>query len=192
MTIGQVFADDARKFADIVSGIKDIRYVNISMEMAMMATLVISGVATEPLAWVQDALSDYYKNINRVDGESPYEKKERITLANSALFEMIKYLDTILNFKATRNVLNADEFNLINSWICNAMELFPKTNPHKDEDKDKKHKAAAAAAFTPKDDYFDQEMNFPPAKPIVRNSETPSVAKVTSVWGTQISRSVTA
>ena len=191
MTIGQVFADDARKFADIVSGIKDIRYVNISMEMAMMATLVISGVATEPLAWVQDALSDYYKNINRVDGESPYEKKERITLANSALFEMIKYLDTILNFKATRNVLNADEFNLINAWICNAMELFPKTNPHKDEDKDKKYKAAASAA-TKKDDYFDQEMNFPPAKPIVRNSETSSVAKVTSVWGTQISRSVTA
>lgn len=191
MTIGHVFADDARKFSDIVSGIKDIRYVNISMEMAMMATLVIAGVATEPLGWVQDALSDYYKNINRVDGESQYEKKERITVANSALFEMIKYLDTILNFKASRNVLNNDEFNLINSWICNAMELFPKTNPHKDEDKDKKYKVAAAT-FTNKDEYYGDEMNFPPAKPIVRNTETPSVAKVTSVWGTQISRSVTA
>lgn len=187
MTIGNVFGDDARKFSEIVSGIKDIRYVNISMEMAMMATLVISGVATQPLVWVQDALSDYYTNINRVDGESQYQKKERITIANSALCEMLKYLDTILNFKATINILNADEFSLINAWISNAMELFPKTNTTKNEDK--KPKAAAA---TNNDDYYDNEMNFPPAKPVVRTSETHSVNKVTSVWGTQIAKSVTA
>lgn len=188
MTIGQVFSDDDRKFSDIVNGIKDIRYVNISMEMAMMATLVITGVATKPLEWIEESLSDYYKNINRIDGESQYEKKERITIANSALFEMIKYLDTILNFKASRNVLNDDEFNLINAWISNAMELFPKNNTHKDEEK--KYKAAAVTIKN--DYYYNDEMNFPPAKPIVRDSETSSVSKVTSVWGTQISRSVTA
>ncbi len=184
MTLGYIFGNDARKFTDIVSSIKDIRYINISMEMAMMATLVIAGVATKQLDWVQDALSDYYKNINRVDGESQYEKKERITIANTALFEMLKYLDTILNFKATRNVLNDDEFSLINAWLSNAFDLFPKTN--KDEDKKPK------TTHVTKDDYYEHEMNFPPAKPVVRASETSSVSKVTSVWGTQISKTITA
>ncbi len=183
MTIGHIFGEDERKFSDIVKGIKDIRYINISMEMALMSTLVITGVNTRQLDWIQTALSDYYHNINRIEGESTSEKKERISIANTALFEMLKYLDTILNFKACRNVMTNDEYAMIDSWITSAMELFPKTTKH--EEKKKVHAAK-------KEDFQETDFDFPPAKPIVRASENSTVTKVTSVWGTQITQSTTA
>jgi hypothetical protein len=159
------------------------------MEMAMMSTLVMIGIQTEPLDWIQVALSDYYSHINRVDGESHFEKKERITVANTALLEMLKYLDTILNFTASRKTLTTDEFNLINSWLISAIELFPK-NKHEEEKKEAFDNSFKHHNTKHTEMYEKDEMDFPPAKPVVRSSESSSLTKTTSVWGTQITKSV--
>jgi hypothetical protein len=145
MKLAKFYADDADQFFSISKGIKDFRYLNISIEMAMIATLIMSSVGTECLQRLEESLAAYYTNISRPENESVDEKKQRINLANSSLYNVIHCLNDILHSEVCTQVLTKEEFAILNEWILCARDLFPKNGERKPHDRrhGKKHEQSS-------------------------------------------------
>jgi hypothetical protein len=182
--IGKVFADNADEFFSIARGIKDFRYINISIEMGMIASLIMIANGTENLQNLESSLTDYYKNISHRGNEAPEEKKQRIYVANSALMNVVKCLYQILCFDICKKALLENEYSLLSDWLFNARELFPrnisdkKTRHHDNHDHDHKQN---------EDDYSQKNdayaTMFPPPAPVTHNPEASVVKKPSGLIG---------
>jgi hypothetical protein len=169
LTLGKIFNENADEFFSIARGIKDFRYINISIEMGMIASLIMIGNGTENLQNLENALTDYYKNISRRGDETVDEKKQRIYVANSALMNVVKFLYQILCFEACKKALTEDEYALLSDWLFNARELFPRNiSDKKTRHRDSRQQNYAEDTSAHKQEEYDEM--FPPAKPITTPS----------------------
>ena len=127
--LGHSFENDFGTIKDVAAGLKDFRYLSVSIEIAMISSLLMIAAKTKQVEWIQQCLVDYFTNITYVPNETPEEKRNRIfNIANPALNAMISYIKEISQFPVCNELLTEDESRLIDSWLSSALDLFPRIN----------------------------------------------------------------
>ena len=173
--LGHIFGPEITLIEQVANSLKDFRFLDLSIQISLVAGLLMIGENTKPLQYASQGFTDYMDMINYRKGESPEDKKDRIGNVNSALYFVMKNLHEISLFGACKKTFTSYETKLYNAWFKNVFELFPKNCKddsfdvekifedkfeHKFEDKHNKEskspkKAAAAAGvkisvpFTP-------------------------------------------
>ena len=206
--LGHIFGQELSLIEQVANSLKDFRFLDLSIQIAMVAGLLMIGKNTKPLEYVSQGFNDYLDLIEFRKGESAEDKKERIGNVNCALYFVIKNLYEISMFGACKNTFTSYESKLYNAWFKNVFELFPKNCKDDSfdidvifEDKfdhkshDGKHKGSKKAAAT--EEYpvmaSSSSSSIPKEKPVEKKSavvpkEKPVEKKSTAkgAWKTPI------
>lgn len=124
--LGHIFGPELSLIEQVASSLKDFRFLDLSIQISIVAGLLMIGENTKPLEYASQGFTDYMDLINYRKGESPEDKKERIGNVNSALYFVIKNLHEISLFGACKKTFTSYESKLYNAWFKNVFELFPK------------------------------------------------------------------
>jgi hypothetical protein len=125
-------------FKTTVDEMSDHRFISTSLMMSMIITiLVASFMNPDPeinhyVAWIDEAIEDYHTHIVPIKGETKEAKFERINVANKALYEVIKYMDSTLDKTNICLLMTAEEKKAFISLFDGIYNLFPdnKTKKH--------------------------------------------------------------
>lgn len=124
--LGHIFGPELSLIEQVGNSLKDFRFLDLSIQIAMVAGLLMIGENTKPLEYASQGFNDYIDLIDFRKGESAEDKKERIGNVNCALYFVIKNLYEISMFGACKNTFTSYETKLYNAWFKNVFELFPK------------------------------------------------------------------
>jgi len=90
--LGHIFGPEISLIEQVASSLKDFRFLDLSIQISLVAGLLMIGENTKPLEYASQGFTDYMDMINYRKGESPEDKKDRIGNVNSALYFVIKNL----------------------------------------------------------------------------------------------------
>lgn len=124
--LGHIFGPELSLIEQVGNSLKDFRFLDLSIQIAMVAGLLMIGENTKPLEYASQGFGDYIDLIDFRKGESIEDKKERIGNVNCALYFVIKNLYEISMFGSCKNTFTSYESKLYNAWFKNVFELFPK------------------------------------------------------------------
>ena len=124
--LGHIFGPELSLIEQVGNSLKDFRFMDLSIQIAMVAGLLMIGENTKPLEYASQGFNDYIDLIDFRKGESAEDKKDRISNVNCALYFVIKNLYEISMFGACKNTFTSYETKLYNAWFKNVFELFPK------------------------------------------------------------------
>jgi hypothetical protein len=118
-------------FKSTVDEMSDHRFISTTFMMSMIMSLLIISV-TNPnndiyryYNWIDHAIEDYHSHIIPIKGETKESKNERIAVANKALYEVIEYLNQIVEKANIEVILTKDENKLMNAFFDGIYNLFP-------------------------------------------------------------------
>ncbi len=124
-------------FKSSIDEMSDHRFISTTFMMSMIMTLLIIAI-TNPskqiygyFYWITQAINDYHSHISPIKGESKESKNERIMVANKALYEVIEYMNAIINKSRAELILTESENKLYEKFFDGIYNLFPenKTRP---------------------------------------------------------------